>query len=310
MIAGHCLTLRFHWIHWTFFWIMALTFLTLDKTRHKSWQLLSFLKTSSVFSGPGHVEQLRLRICGTRGFASYNWVGGRVFAAKMVWRFEFEADPSQKLGQSFSPFPRNCNLNNIWRPQTLSHVQPFFTSGYGLQQQQIQSCWVFQQLISFGRFGARQVCTNRAPVWGQPLAFKILMNPSTSTVHNGWGYGATSLGILLQWWHLGWHEITWEWLPGCQKLIKMDISDISHSMGNCHDIRCNYMIHFSYLFILFLNRFVKCIHHECSTMNEPKAAHDSQIRVAEAGERAFFAKCPGPAVAIKRRNCEHCWWNG
>ena len=63
------------------------------------------LKASSVFSGPGHVEQLRLRICGTRGFASYNWVGGRVFAAKMVWRFEFEADPSQKLGQSFSPFP-------------------------------------------------------------------------------------------------------------------------------------------------------------------------------------------------------------
>lgn len=72
-----------------------------------SWQNSpqKILKASSVFSGPGHVEQLRLRICGTRGFASYNWVGGRVFAAKMVWRFEFEADPSQKLGQSFSPFP-------------------------------------------------------------------------------------------------------------------------------------------------------------------------------------------------------------
>ena len=87
-------------------------------------------------------------------------------------------------------------------------------------------------------------------------------------------------------------------------MIKADISDISHSMGNCHDIRCKY-IHFSYLFILFLNGFVKCIHHECSTMNEPKAAHDSQIRVAEAGERASFCQMPGNAFAIKHRNCEH-----
>ena len=95
--------------------------------------------------------------------------------------------------------------------------------------------------------------------------------------------------------------VTTRMVVGCQKLIKTDISDISFN----GELLC-YDLQLYTLFILFLNCFVKCIHHECPTMNEPKAPHDSQIRVAEAGESAVLPNARA-RIAIKPRNCEPCW---
>ena len=198
------------------------TFLTLDTTRHKNWQLFSFLKTSSVFAGPGHVEQLRLRICGTRGFARYNWVGGMVFVAKMVWRVE--ADTSQKFGQTSS----------------LSVLSQIFSSFSRLDI--LETKLLFEQHLKTTNFESFSNIFHQW-LWLKKATDSVVLVQDSSVFGDFepdkhalrlWSHKPGDITPVVASW-------TFTLENGCARNWSKRIYQIYHSMGNCNDISCNYI---------------------------------------------------------------------